>query len=109
MKSLTAGELLAKVREVVERERVTYGSVVLEEDGRGNKCAPIAVSCRGAFWALRVKHNDHLRLLAGSKADDELSFCKLPDPPTLRSCAPRARRAPTRTMGAGSSMRRATC
>lgn len=79
MISLTAGELLAKLREIVDRERILEGEVTLLEDGMGNKCPPISVSCRGAFWALRVRHNDHLKMLAGSKLDHDRSFCKLPD------------------------------
>jgi hypothetical protein len=76
---LTPTELLTAVREVVHPDRVRDGAVVLEEDGRGNKCPPIRVSYHGEHWALRVQHNDHLKLLAGASESPDRSFCKLPD------------------------------
>jgi hypothetical protein len=76
---LSPAELLAAVREVVDPARVADGAVVLTEDGRGNKCPPIRVSYRGDHWALRVRDNDHLKLLAGASGSAERSFCKLPD------------------------------
>ena len=90
MTGLTPSELLAKVREVVERERVKDRMVELSEDGTGYKCAPVKVSHRGSFWALQVRSNDHLRLLFGSREDSEKSFCKLPD--YLVFAEPRARK-----------------
>jgi hypothetical protein len=75
----TPAELLLALREVVKRERVVEGSIVLTEDGKRNTCPPINVSYRGEHWALRVSDNDHLKLLAGAPQDIAKSFCKLPD------------------------------
>jgi hypothetical protein len=48
------------------------------------------VSYNGSFWALQVRGNDHLRLLAGSREDGAKSFCKLPD--YILFAEPKARR-----------------
>ncbi len=90
MTDLTASELLARVREVVERARVEDAPVTLTEDGKGNKCPPIEVSCRRGPWALRLRDDDHLRLLAGDRKDPERSYRKLPD--YLLFAEPRARK-----------------
>jgi hypothetical protein len=83
-------DLLDGLSRIVTPERVSAGDEIrLHESNPNSICRPVLVAYRGAFWALRVEGNDHLKLLRGSRSDPLEGFNLLPD--WLVFCAPSKR------------------
>ena len=63
---------------VLAAERIIRAPVILREEAQGSKCVETPVGHRGAHFALKLKADDHLRALRGSRGADD-GYRNLPD------------------------------
>ena len=70
--------LRALAERVLAADRIAKTPIVLKEETAGSKCDDTAVNHPGAHFSLRLRGNDHLKILRGVPGS-EAGFCNLPD------------------------------
>ena len=68
----------ALAKRVLAADRVVMTPIVLKEETAGSKCVDTAVNHDAVHFSLRLRGNDHLKVLRGLPGSDG-GFCNLPD------------------------------
>jgi hypothetical protein len=63
---------------VLAPERIVQPPVILREESKDSKCDETTIVCRGEHFGLKLKSDDHLRVLRGSRGADD-GYRNLPD------------------------------
>ncbi|WPB77289.1 hypothetical protein KYC5002_50965 [Archangium violaceum] len=69
--------LLEAVRDILEPERIVPAPMTLDEEAEASRCPPVQVRGATEHWALRLRSDDHLPILAALAK--EHSVRRLPD------------------------------